>query len=377
MFSANLVRTAFEDLIGWRQHYNAADFQILESLTQSQTNEYYNTHPAMDLAVIKSALKPGEELDAYLARKLDDGIITTLNDFITKRQAEKYAPTLLRKTQLMNGVNFLTDLIPNLNRFVGFAIRLKVSEGLQMLINEIGLQFNEDVEIPFYLFHSDGGDPIMFNLNAQANKWNWSEVTRALNSVVNAGPNGGVYYLGYYQEDLGTASAIRYNDFNFNTGACGSCNPLYGEYWRSITEYYEIMPFYVGPGDFTKGQLFDASDMVATPTTNYGLNLKMSVQCDLTNFFIQNRLQFKEALKTRVLIDVLTDIKFSPEIGSVTEQIKMWVVRELEGDTETKAPTALNRYFAAIKSLKFNLSGINQACLQCEDEAAPFSYGVA
>ena len=55
MYRADAIRENFLHLLGWRQNYNRADFAISESLTNSETGQYYqDMHPLITLENIKS-----------------------------------------------------------------------------------------------------------------------------------------------------------------------------------------------------------------------------------------------------------------------------------------------------------------------------------
>jgi hypothetical protein len=69
-------------------------------------------------------------------------------------------------------------------------------------------------------------------------------------------------------------------------------------------------------------------------------------------------------------------MKFSQQINAIEENIKMMIIRDLEGDIETKLTNIPSQYNKELKAVSFNISGINAKCLGCEDQNTSPSYGV-
>ncbi|MCK5643279.1 MAG: hypothetical protein KAJ19_20895, partial [Gammaproteobacteria bacterium] len=103
---------------------------------------------------------------------------------------------------------------------------------------------------------------------------------------------------------------------------------------------------------------------------------KLSVQCDLTDFFVQNKYVFKNLLGLKVVQKVLAVMKFSQQINHIEENIKHMIIRDMEGDIDTKLVNIPTRYHRELKAVAFNTSGINSKCLGCIDEGYAPVYGV-
>src|SRR5690606_36674249 len=97
-----------------------------------------------------------------------------------------------------------------------------------------------------------------------------------------------------------------------------------------------VYPIYVPFGNYEEGKMFDMNDVIYCSNQSFGLNLKFTVQCDLTDFFIQNKFVFKNLLALKVVYKILQDMKFSQQINYIEENIKMMIIRDLEGDIDTK-----------------------------------------
>ena len=83
-------------------------------------------------------------------------------------------------------------------------------------------------------------------------------------------------------------------------------------------------------------EMFDMNDMFYEKTQSWGMNLRFSVQCDWTDFFVQNKFVFKNLLALKVVQKILNMMKFSQQINHIEENIKMMIIRDLEGDIDTK-----------------------------------------
>jgi len=65
MYIAEDIKTGWFGLWGWRQNYNVSDFTIAQSLTVSDTGQYYQEiHPLVTLDNIK-AIAPEFEAIVY------------------------------------------------------------------------------------------------------------------------------------------------------------------------------------------------------------------------------------------------------------------------------------------------------------------------
>lgn len=377
MFKAQDIASVFHDLIGWKQHYDTNEINLPPELTDTVSGEYYQQkHPALRLDIINATIPDGYTLEDYLKDKVRDASIEMLNDVVTARQLEKYGKSLLSESVLLNKYGWLNDKITNESRFVGFQITLNTAVGLKAIINQIGLQFSGAESFKVYLFHTSNNVALTdFDVTADGTgKWTWTATNEDLNSFSEQ-YKGGSFLLGYYQDDVAT-NAINNTDFNFDRGACGSCNKSYYNSWRDINAYYTVYPFYFANGDYAVGEMPDLNDITYTPDVSFGLNLKLSVQCDLTRFFITNKMAFVNLLGLKVTRIILRDMQYSQEINYIEENLKMMIIRDLEGDTETKRDNITQQYQKALKSINFNISGINEVCLPCEDEGYAPTYDV-
>lgn len=379
MFNSTIVVPAFKNLLGWRQHHDTGDINLPGTHTTTETGEYYQQkHPALRLDIIQTLIPDNQVLTEYLTEVVQDSTNEMLNDLLSYRQVSNYGKTLLETTTLLNKYGWINDKITNLSRFVGFQIRAKSVTGLKMVIQEIGLQMDSVEDLTMYLYHSQKKDPVTtFNLTTQGGgQWDWNSDNQVdLASFKEEYYNGGVFILGYYQDDL-NGSAINYTNFDFEKGVCGSCNSSHAREWKSIKGHFHIFPLYVPDGSYVVGEMFDLNDAIYDKDHSFGMNLRLKVECDLTEFFIQNKFHFKNLLAYKVVHKVLNMMKFSQEINAIEENIKHMIIRDLEGDIDTKLMNIPTLYHKELKSVNFNIEGINSKCLPCTASGYAPTYGV-
>lgn len=364
-------------LLGWRVHFDTDAVNLDEDLLESDSGEYFQDfNPALRLDYIQSILSQGQDINDYLREKMGAAITGMFNDVLTKRQVSKYGKTLLEQSTLLNRYAWSGDRIVNLGRFVGFQIQLRDVSGLQAIINEIAIQLDGEDEIPLFLFHSSQREPLeVITMTTLSTSQAWRKVDIALNSMEPALFSGGVFVLGYYQDDLAT-QAINYSNFNWSVGECGNCGTNYHDIWKSIRNHYFVYPIYVAAGDFEFGEMFDLKKAQFSNDTSWGLNLRVSVHCDLTDFFVRNRLAFKNLLGLKTAWLILGDMKVSQETNHVQESLRDIAIREVEADRDTKAFAIARQYNDELAAVTFNISGINSRCLGCEDANYQPTIGV-
>ena len=95
--------------------------------------------------------------------------------------------------------------------------------------------------------------------------------------------------------------------------------------------------FYVQSANLpaSKTERFDPTTVIKTNSNNWGFNFHISVTCNLTQFWIENRSTLKKVIGLKVAMKVLEMMKFSSQINNIEESVKIMIVRDLEGATDT------------------------------------------
>lgn len=371
MYNSERAKKCLSGLIGWRDHYDTTEIPPLaESLKKSETGEYYQErHPALRLDLIKATLPSKRDLGEYLQEIEDGAIITVLNDLTESKELAKTSKTVVANDVIYNSEGWINDVIINESRFVGIRFRLTHIIGLKAVINRMALQLTQAQEnLTIYLYHSNKAKCLakIPYTTVQGGDFKWLEIMQELHAD-DEEISGGSFYLGYYQDDL-VGQAIQYKKLNWRSGYCGSCDGGVNQArYNSITRYVSMQPFYV-PSTSTavdKEYMFDPSSIIEVDDNNWGFNFNISVNCDLTNFWCDNRKSLKNIIGLMVTIRILKSMQYSQQINHIEEQLKMMIIRDLEGDKETNYVNLYQQYSRAVKALKFDHSSISKVCLPC------------
>ncbi len=378
MFDTSKIVPAFANLLGWKQHYDITEISIAPALQVSESGEFYQQkHPALRLDIIQALIPDNYPLDTYLRDVITESSVEMLNDLFMYRQVKEYGKTLLQETQLLNKYGFLNDRIVNQSRFVGWQIRPRTATGLKAIIKRIGLQFAEVESFDMYLFYSGKKDPITtitVNTTGTA-QWDWTDADLVLEAFSDADIQGQVFVLGYYQDDL-TSNAINQTNFNWDRGACGSCNKSNYRFWQDVNKYVTIYPIYWANGNYIRDEMPDLQDAIYASDLSWGMNLQLRVECDLSNFLVENKFQLTNLLSLKVTEKVLNVMKYSQQINFIEENIKIMIIRDLEGDLETRMNNITRKYHLELKAVNWNTSNINEKCLPCTDVGYTPNYSV-
>lgn len=383
MYNTKKAKECLKGLVGWQDHYDATEIPALPAeLTESETGEYYQErHPALRLDLIKATLPSNRDLGDYL-KGVEDGAVTQiLNDLMESKELARTSKTVVANDVIYNSEGWINDVVVNESRFVGVRFRLLLSVGLKAVINRLALQLTQSqTKLPIYLYHSHKAKYLakLEYTTTQGGEFKWVEVSDELElHADDADLSGGSFFLGYYQDDL-TGQAVQYKKLNWRSGYCGGCDGGVNQRrYTSITKYVDMQPFYVPNASQStdKDYMFDPSAIIEVDDNNWGFNFNISVNCDLTNFWCDNRKSLKNIIALQVTIKILKDMQFSQQINHIEEQLKMMIIRDLEGDKETKYINLYQQYSRAVKALKFNHSSISKVCLPCSTNSG-VSYGV-
>ena len=384
MFNYKEIPAIFKNLIGWQDHYDTGVIPALSvDLTSSQSGQYYQQfHPALNLEVIKSSLPDNRTLENYLNDRRSAASIQMTNDIVIKRGYDKYATKTLANDVIIDRYGWSKDTILNVGRFVGFAIKPKLSIGLASVIKAIGFQQTASQNVTFYLYHSSKHLPVeTFTISSSgSNDFTWTNKELRLYAE-DQNNTGGLWIVGYYQDDL-DGQAINYSKLDWKNGPCGSCDGGQRlESFRNLRKYMSIEPIYVAGANLPEliddvRPMFDLNDMFYDLNTNHGVNFRISAECDLTNFVRDHKMAMTQLLGLKTAIMILEDIKHSLQINYIEEEMKAMIIRDLEGDKETNGLTMYDKYNMAMEQVNFDHSKKSAYCLPCESTKGAI-YGVA
>ena len=412
-------------LVGWQQSYDTSEVKLSDNLTQSESGMYFQqVHPLLTLPNLmsiapdfkntnfpehdaNSSYKEGVVVtleDKYyksikdvpvnteitndefwietnlfsewLEDKTKASIIKLINKFINMKLADKASKSLIENKTLFDGTGRLTNLATNRNRFVGFEVDTVRSKGVTVKINKIGLQFTRPGKYKVYILHSSCDTPVYSfefeKLKSNSIEWFKPKEDILLPYESQEIDAGGSWYIGYLQSDLPENSQAINRDRDWSTQPCKGCSRQEFLAWQAWSKYIEVHPFYVDENQLLgedEQMYFDHEIMNFTYDANYGINLDVSVYCDLTDFIIKQKQLFQDVIAKQVAVDFLREFAYNPNVRTNRRSInasRTDILYELDGDSSSMKHSGLNYELdLALKALNFSTQGLDRVCLPC------------
>lgn len=412
-------------LVGWQQSYDTSEVKLSDNLTQSESGMYFQQiHPLLTLPNLMSIAPDFKNInfpehDANSSYK--EGVVVTLEDkyyksikevpvnteitndefwietnlfsewledktkasiikliskFINMKLADKASKSLIENKTLFDGTGRLTNLATNRNRFVGFEVDTVRSKGVTVKINKIGLQFTKPGKYKIYILHSSCDTPVYSfefeKLKSNSIEWFKPKEDILLPYESQEIDAGGSWYIGYLQSDLPENSQAINRDRDWSTQPCKGCSRQEFLAWQAWSKYIEIHPFYVDENQLLgedEQMYFDPEIMNFTYDANYGINLDVSVYCDLTDFIIKQKHLFQDVIAKQVAVDFLREFAYNPNVRTNRRSInasRTDILYELDGDSSSMKHSGLNYELdLALKALNFSTQGLDRVCLPC------------
>lgn len=309
----------------------------------------------------------------WLREKTEAGIIQGISTWINSKFEDRTARNLLERDSLFRSAVSSRGKDLNNSKMVGFEFVPMRSQGLQMKITEVSLQFDEDCDVTLYLFSSNSNTPIYaeeINYSAVAGA-QWVEVDWTLEGI-------GSYFVCYDQAENPTVQSINgVPDYTHVTG---------GGHWLPIGKFFNAASFqaetYATSGlgemeignDFVVGgtKAFGSEDCTYDWETNHGLNFKFSVKCDYTKLILEQKALFQDVVGLSVAIKLLEEMLFNPETNVNRNEANvadkaMRISYELDGDSTSNKKSGLKyKLEQALNAVKFDLTNIDNTCLPCK-----------
>jgi hypothetical protein len=329
------------------------------------------------------------EVVGLLAQRLDQVLRSAITKVVSavfqQKKLDGVTKSIFENVQLFDGVGDLTDKEIKAGRFVGYQIAIESYRDLSIVLKRLGTQFsglNPGFEL--YLYHSSQEEPIqVFELNlTKANSFQWSPlkvdtVDFVLRYLSDDYAPGGCFYLGYYEDDL-VGQAIN-RGYRFDKApACSTCGRSY-EYYTRWSPYMAVTPIAVPAEALAEivvdepRKLWDLRYNQYEYSKNYGLNLDLSVYCDVTDFLCREKDLFVDPILKQVRADLLYAIAYSTRNNPIAKEVRDLALYELD-NRPSGSPGSLKLLEKAIAAVNFDLSDLNDVCLPCNDSKGP-SWG--
>lgn len=332
----------------------------------------------------------------WLESKTKVSIQKAISRYCNEKIAQGTYKTLCENRTLFDGTGRLVDVVKNKKNLVGFEIVLIRAKGVTTKINKIGLQFTEPGEYTLYLMHSSMDAPVkIIKLNKiRKNSIEWfslNDVYLPYQSEDNDA--GGSWYLCYFQSELPEGSQAIRKDKDWSKEPCNSCSRREYLAWMAWSKYIEVHPFFVNEelingmqddfnddfnNDFSKQpiHLWDVENNQYTYDNNYGLNLEITISCDITDFIIEQRMLFQDIIAKQVAVDMLREFAYNANVRTNRHSInasRLDILYEVDGDSSSMKKSGLSYQLdMAFKAIKLSTEGIDRVCLPCKNNGIKY-----
>lgn len=440
MYRPTDIQNGLFHLWGWRPHYDPQEITISDSLIISETGQYYqDLHPLLTLPNLVAIApdfskivfsdwsdvtfyrigdrvkKEGRDFKClidntgkdpvtnpsywevfnhfseWLEIKTKASILKAIRSFWDQKISERSARNILEKKALFNGTGRVIDQIKNTGHLVGFEIIPLRTNGITLKIESIGTQMSGQGPLTLYLMHSSRRDPVKtITINRIRNGgMEWTQVQDFYLPYSSSDINpGGSWYLVYKQDELPTGvQAINMNK-DWSAKPCLSCDSDEYTGWNIWSQYLEIHPFKTSDlegdfnGDFNEDfdsadlWLWDVSKNLYCYTNNWGLNLKISLECDITDLVLEEKYAFQSIVGLQVAIDMLREIAYNPnfKINRTNQNFsRQELLYELDGDSQSPKKSGLRYdYQKALEAVKLDLTNFSKVCFPCANKGIKY-----
>ena len=401
MVRANDIQGKLLHLIGWEQNYDTSDLKISDALTVSESGLYFQQiHPLLTLQNM-SCIAPdfknitfpeynsekeyskgnvvdyqgtqykalqkaqGKQPDIeseywvetnlfseWLESKTKASIQKAIARYCNEKTAEGTNKPLCESRTLFDGTGRLVDTVKNKKNLVGFEIVPVRAKGVTTKINKICLQFTKAGEYTLYLMHSSMDEPIktIKLTKVRDNSAEWFTIDDFyLPYQSEDNDAGGSWYLCYFQSELPEGSQAIRIDKDWSKEPCGSCSRRELLAWMAWSKYLEIHPFFVNEElintEDESLHLWDVENNQYTYDNNYGLNLEVTVSCDITDFIVEQRMMFQDVIAKQVAVDMLREFAYNSNVRTNRHSInasRLDILYEVDGDSSSMKKSGLS-----------------------------------
>lgn len=413
MFDITKIQDCLFDLIGWKNTLNKCETPLNPILETSLTGQYYNnTHALLVLenlqaiapnkndfnyplwdsmntyntgdVVIVSGLFYKSLIDSnianpptistdwqeiypfseWLTNRTRQSIADFFNSVFVSKNLQQQAKTLLADSTIYDASMRNTSEIGQ-GRFVGFSLTLGNYKNLKLVIDKIGLHFSGNVtNLPFYVYHSSQTDAIYTTTltTVRNSNFSWLKLAEPItveywSELVNT---GGVFYFGYYENDLPLGVQALNNVYNLN-GPCGSCAGTRNARmkWDRYRRFAFFSPLAVPSTALNVDKtLWEGNYTQTINDRTYGLNLSFSIQCDVTDIICKNKFVFTNALIKQVQRDFANYMLNTNATNELANRLRKQALLELS-DEGGKLEMKLMQ---EMKAISLDLSDLDTPC---------------
>lgn len=320
-------------------------------------------------------------LSDYLRRNTVDGIHAVVQRFLQDKELTEETKSLLERRAFFDGAARLESIIEPTGKLVGLEIEPVRAMGVTTKIERVGLQMiGATGEVTMYLFHSSLREPVRvlkFDYTNSSGGFQWfvpkEDVFLPYKGVTT--DDGGAWYLVYNQDELPRWMRALNIAKDWSRSDCRTCGAI--EYIKEISKYIRVSPFKtaVPDGWDESPRMFDNGMLAYTSTVNYGINLEISVGCDLSDFIITQRGIFATAIQKQVAANVLRTVAMNPDVRVNRNQANVTrdqLLYEIDGNPQGRPSGLGYELNLAYKALSLDTRNLDRICLQCNNHGVKY-----
>ena len=313
----------------------------------------------------------------WLEDKTRATIYKAVYQYLNGKQNKGTYKNLLEDRILFDVTTRISDKITNTESLVGFEILPARARGVTIKVNKIGLHFSTPGTYKVYIMHSSRQLPVhvLTFVKTQANTCEWFKTDGLYLPYIEPENDAvaGSWYICYLQSELPTNSQAINRSYDWSGITCRTCNRRDYEAYLAWSKYMEINPFRVNSNDLSVEDeslaLWDAEDQQYFTDKTWGLNLDVTVGCDLTDFIVDQRWLFQDVLMKQMAVDALREFVYNPNVRTNRHSVnagRTEILYEIDGDSSSMRESGLAYELKqAFDAVKLATSGINRVCLPC------------
>jgi hypothetical protein len=289
-FNYSQVISALFGRVGWRQPTITGSPVLTSVNTTSKGGRYFQDfHTLNSIANIKSVIEEVAATDSSLNTYLEQiqrGIILQCVNGVFNE------PEYLSQKLLFNRSWAVNDqMVSNSGYFVGVQFRVPPTPDIAVQLDSVALYFDTAVTFNLYVYNDAVKAPLaVIQVTTVANSQTLVNLSDVVLNYIGGANLGGSFYIGYYQDDIGSAKAYWEQGCNY---ACDSYGWTFIEADRKPAEY-----------DFNRQN-------VRRNNVNYGLNLHVSTFRDHTWQIVKKAALFDNVIGLQMAAQMVEEIIYS------------------------------------------------------------------
>ncbi|MBK7885476.1 MAG: hypothetical protein IPJ81_18050 [Chitinophagaceae bacterium] len=301
-FNLSKVLSALFGRVGWMQTTGEDNPTLNATNIVSKGGRFFNDGSFHALITLQNIYRVMElvaatdlNFNTYIEQLQKSVIMRCLNGIFNP-------PEYICQSLLYDRWGYNDTPIANNNKFIAVRIKVPPVVDLATQIDSVALYFDSDVTFNLYLFNDIKKAPVWIGeVDAVANTQTIVTLEDMVLNYIGDANHGGIFYLGYFQSDLGNAKAIKENDVIFK------CNAPYGATMIEAT--------HIGNHEFDKRN-------IGYSMQSNGLNPHLSVFRDHTWQIVKKASLFDNAIGLQMAAQVVEQIIFNTRSNSSERALK-------------------------------------------------------